>query len=173
MNTTTRLQIKPILALYFLLALLCISSCQKEDDPVIDLCADGEWGQVERDGEEICFPDATAFYYEANTPKANFVLQLGTFGTPGAISLSAKFDVPVSGLELNKVYTLSSGDFYGTEDLVSGEMTILSYEPIKDGNYCASGIFNMITENPNSGGQTVLTNGKFLSQRGFENCNPF
>ncbi|MEQ8477593.1 hypothetical protein [Fulvivirga sp.] len=93
-----------LLSLIF--GLLILNSCEKDESLEVDPCADGEWGQVERDGEEICFPDATAFYYEANTPKANFVLQLGTFGTPGAISLSAKFDVPVSGLELNKVYTL-------------------------------------------------------------------
>ncbi len=164
---------KVLMLLSLFLGILILSSCEEEAPSGFDPCADGDWGRVERNGEEICFPSSTAFYSGANTTQASFGLQLGTFGEVGAISLSAGFKVPVSGLELNKVYTLSSGDFYGIEELVSGEMTILTYEPVKDGNYCSSGTFSMITKNPNSGSETTLTNGKFLAQRGTPDCNPF
>ncbi|HNP19702.1 MAG TPA: hypothetical protein PKL31_14790 [Fulvivirga sp.] len=153
--------------------LIAISSCLEDEEPVIDQCAVGNWGSVERDGIAICFPEASALQYGANTSFATFKIELYTPADKSAVSLSATINVPAAGLELNKAYPMSAADFFGVEELVSGEMTILSYEPVVNGSYCGAGTFNMITKNPNSGSQTILTNGKFLSSQGISDCNPF
>ncbi len=164
---------KLLMSICCLVAVLNFSSCLEDETPGIDQCAVGNWGSVERDGTAICFPEASALMYDANTSHATFKIELYTPAEKSAVSLSATIKVPASGIELNKAYPMSTADFFGVEELVSGEMTILTYEPVVNGSYCGSGTFNMITKNPNSGSQTILTNGKFLSYQGISDCNPF
>jgi hypothetical protein len=144
-------------------------SCLEKAEPEIDPCSTGTWGKVERDGEEICFPSATAFFNNPNTSYSSFGISLSNLSER---AMSAGFSVPASGLELDKAYIITNGEFNG-ESLVSGEMTVLNYENNNRGTYCIAGTFHMITEDPNNGNKTDLTNGKFLYYNGYSDCNPF
>jgi hypothetical protein len=148
-------------------------SCLEKAEPEIDPCSeDGDWGKLELNEEEICFPSATAFFNNPNTSYSSFGISLGNFGEQGALSMSAGFSVPASGFELNKAYVITNGEFNG-EILVSGEMTVLKYENNNDGSRCVSGTFHMITEDPDTGNKTNLTNGKFVYYYAHSDCNPF
>jgi hypothetical protein len=171
---------KLFLSIVLITSAMCLTSCLEDKEPEIDPCNDYEWARVNRDGSEICFPNADVLLFEANTTNAYVHAQFYTPAVKSAPSISAFFPIPASGLELNTVYTANDGDFFGSEDLIEGEILFLSFTT-KDtrGHQCITGTFSLTTKNPNSGVITQFTNGKFVSflpgndLQEYDECNPF
>lgn len=171
---------KIYLAIVLILSGLSFSSCLEDKEPGIDPCNDYEWARVNRDGNEICFEYADIILHRPNTTNSYVQAQFNKPGDKSAPSISAFFSIPASGLELSTVYPATGGDFFGSEDVIDGEIMFISYTTIDtQGHYCVSGTFSLTTKNPNSGATTQFTNGKFVSfQPGknledFDACNPF
>lgn len=170
--------------IFLLIALIVstqfLTSCLEDKEPEIDPCNDMDWATVNRDGNPICFENADVLLYQANTTKAYVHAQFYKAIDKSAPSLSGFFSIPASGLELNTTYPATGGDFFGAEEVVSGEIMFLSFTT-KDaqGTSCISGTFSLTTKNPNSGATTTFTNGKFVdflpgkNSGGVEACNPF
>ncbi|MBX2943913.1 MAG: hypothetical protein KF860_16380 [Cyclobacteriaceae bacterium] len=171
---------KLFLSIVLILSGLSFTSCLEDKEPEIDPCNDYQWARVDRDGKEMCFPMANILLYFPNSSNSYLQAQFNTPADKSSPSISVYFDIPASGLEVNTTYKATRGDFFGSEEVIDGEIMFISYTT-KDamGHYCESGTFSLTTKNPNSGAITQFTNGKFVSfQPGknledYDACNPF
>ncbi|MEQ9306392.1 MAG: hypothetical protein RJQ14_20945 [Marinoscillum sp.] len=151
-------------ALTLLVGIGGLCGCQEEEPDEVGACVDSRWVTVDRDGQEVCFGDLTAVYNNPNSSNASFSLD-GREGPNGA-TFSVYFTIPASGLELNTVYAVASGDYFSSEDIISGELMLLTYTAgVSNGAGTSrakvTGTFSFVSQNPNSQRQTAFTNGAF------------
>ena len=169
---------KTYLLLFTILGCLSLSSCHEDEEPEADPCADSSWARVDKQGVSTCYGTAGLTYSRPNTSNATINARFYQGVVIGeAEFIEANFAIPASGVELNMAYPLIDGTYYDSEELVSGEITFISFEysPTGDDSQCVTGTFSLTSRNANSGNTTTFTDGKFIvtGPTNTPTCNPF
>jgi hypothetical protein len=149
--------------LVFILSFLLMIGCEKEST-VLEPCEGFLWGKAIIDGGEVCFENIRVLYKNVNTQDAyiQFTMYNGLRNT--GESIDAFFRVPVEGITINTDYQAYDGEYFNTEEVVSGSLTYSYYNTIatsKDDRY-SQGIFELETMNPNNPSAQSTITGEFI-----------
>lgn len=147
----------------FILIPLTIISC-KEEEKVLGPCKGFLWAKASIDGREVCFENIRLVYQNANTKDAYIQLTIdnGLIGIDE--SINGFFSVPVEGITLNTAFPAYDGDYFQSEEMVSGSLTYIYYDttaPNKDDRY-AHGFFELVTQNLNNTSSQTQISGEFI-----------
>lgn len=148
-------------ATIFIFCITCLSCEEEAKTP--GPCEGFKWGSANIDGREVCFENIRFTYKNPNTDNAYIQLLIydGLIGQ--GESINAFFSIPSTGLELNKNYAAYDGDYFESEDIESGSLTLLYYDGTSkdmDQKY-THGTFVLKTKNPNNPNASSNITGEF------------
>ena len=145
-------------------------------------CEDGQWATALKNGADHCLGLVEVTYWNANSPSAHILFTAGEVGNK---EIQANFAIPAEGIALNQDYPLRDGTLYGADELTSGSIRFLVFDPPSTGEGgCIAGTFTLTADGPDTPVPFRYTEGRFLYYKGTtaesdnytdfsQSCNPF